>query len=410
MIRVRAFTAETFSHYSPRARAFAIEHLALLRDLPQPLLAALLGRIVRYDFQFPAEQQNLELQFNFLRSMSRDEIRKLLAPFSAIRLDVGVEKLDVVNHPEKYTERMGAWLWASHQLDAYRDAGLAYEERLATVLKGQTPTVPRFTIVVVGHGVERTNRMLFRQLRPRGTSFREIQPAGALSSLHTFVKMRAQQKPERYAHWYIDGGEAQPGYGPDDCITVMSYEELGPSAAKMLGLMSTFAGTASQQGEAGPEAVQSYMASLGAEELGLAKPDGDRVLQDFQASIFTAGAGTQVFSTTFVQWTAREVLRRAEPLTLLARFRPRQHFTSMEEMLGRNPLHQATDPEGSLIDADMGAFYTWINQSRLAGASDARFLVWFEDHGEAVAIGPSMAGGTTSTGPVQMQQVLQWMA
>ena len=36
----------------------------------------------------------------------------------------------------------------------------------------------------------------------------------------------------------------------------------------------------------------------------------------------------------------------------------------------------------------MGAYYTWLNQQRLSGASQAAFLAWFEDHEEAVAIGP----------------------
>jgi len=50
---------------------------------------------------------------------------------------------------------------------------------------------------------------------------------------------------------------------------------------------------------------------------------GDAVLNRFQLSVLTEGSGTQIYSTTFVQWAARELLRRAQPLTLLARFAPR---------------------------------------------------------------------------------------
>jgi hypothetical protein len=48
----------------------------------------------------------------------------------------------------------------------------------------------------------------------------------------------------------------------------------------------------------------------------------DAVLSRFQVSVLTEGSGTQVFSTTFVQWAAREAFRRAQPLTLLLRFAP----------------------------------------------------------------------------------------
>jgi hypothetical protein len=67
------------------------------------------------------------------------------------------------------------------------------------------------------------------------------------------------------------------------------------------------------------------------------------------------------------------------------------------------------DPEGSLIDADMGAYYTWLNQQRLAGADRSAFLVWFEGHRHAVAIGPSLPAGTESADSVDLKQVLDWM-
>jgi hypothetical protein len=82
----------------------------------------------------------------------------------------------------------------------------------------------------------------------------------------------------------------------------------------------------------------------------------------------------------------------------------------MEKLLARDPLQQPQDIEGSLIDADMGAYYTWINQSRLAGAKDSRFLVWFEDHNLACAISPTLPAGKTFTGAITMQQVLEHMA
>ncbi len=81
----------------------------------------------------------------------------------------------------------------------------------------------------------------------------------------------------------------------------------------------------------------------------------------------------------------------------------------MNEMLHQNPLDQERDPYGTLIDADMGAYYTWLNLTRIAGAKQSRFLVWFEDNEQALAISPSLAGGTISSSKVSMEQILKWM-
>jgi hypothetical protein len=126
------------------------------------------------------------------------------------------------------------------------------------------------------------------------------------------------------------------------------------------------------------------------EDVGMAKPGSNPVLNRFQLSLLTEGSGTQIYSTTFVQWSAREALRRAEPLTLFARFAPRRREQSMSELISGVPDEPGTDPQGSLIDADMAAYYTWLNQQRLSESENSSFLVWFEAGREAVAIGPSM--------------------
>jgi hypothetical protein len=157
----------------------------------------------------------------------------------------------------------------------------------------------------------------------------------------------------------------------------------------------------------GPEALRTLMARLHPADLGFAAA-GDPVLDRFQVKLLTEGSGTQIFSTTFAQWAAREVLRRAEPHTLLVRFAPRQRQKAMNEMMasGREPTE--LDPAGSLVDADIGAYYNWLNLQRLPGAERSSSLVWFEDHKEAIAIGPSLPRGTSSNGAASLEQILSW--
>ena len=84
---------------------------------------------------------------------------------------------------------------------------------------------------------------------------------------------------------------------------------------------------------AGTEASRSALMQITPEDVGL-KGDGDeRVVNHFKVAVLSEGSGTQFFSTTFVQWAAREVLRRAQPVTLVARFAPRLTERSMNEAL-----------------------------------------------------------------------------
>jgi hypothetical protein len=159
----------------------------------------------------------------------------------------------------------------------------------------------------------------------------------------------------------------------------------------------------------GPEELRSLMAQLRPADLGVS-PSGDVVLDRFQVKLLAEGSGTQIFSTTFAQWAAREVLRRAQPLTLLVRFAPRQRQRPMNELLSANSNDAELDPVGSLIDGDMGAYYNWLNQQRLPGWEQASFLVWFEGHNQALAIAPSMPRGTESSTAGTLAQLLSWMA
>ena len=156
----------------------------------------------------------------------------------------------------------------------------------------------------------------------------------------------------------------------------------------------------------GPEHLRSVMAQLRPVDLGLDSIP-DAVLARFQLKVLTEGSGTQIFSTTFAQWAAREALRRAQPLTMVVRFAPRQRQRPMNELLYGNKEVEL-DPEGSLVDGDMGAYYNWLNQQRLPGAAESAFIAWFEGHNEAVAIGPGVPRGTVSNAPTDLKQILRW--
>jgi hypothetical protein len=397
----RDLKLEQFSSYPPEAKKLAKDYLATLQALPLSFLASLLREVIDYDFKFPAERRRLQRELANLSSLSSGQMNEWVQRFTKITLTWQLEHFDWINQPAQFVEQLSAHLWTTHQLDAFRTAATAYADRLHVAVPPEPPPVPRLGITVIGQGVEKYEEPLFRKLRPHGAYFTRVKPENGLQLLLDAVAARAKAHCVPYGHWYIDGG------APADhnlAITSVSYGALEPLRTRVLRKMRTEI----EKPGMGPEALRTTMAQLRPPDIGL-ESASDPVLGRFKLKLLTEGSGTQIFSTTFAQWASREALRRAEPLTLLTRFAPRQRQRPMNELLAAGTDRPELDPVGSLVDADMGAYYNWLNQQRLPGAEHSSFLVWFENHNSAVAIGPGVARGTTSSTEANLAQILSWM-
>jgi hypothetical protein len=391
--------AENFRNYPPEARKLAENYVGSLRRLPLSFVPSLLREVIDYDFKFPAERRRLEQELANWNSLPEDKGKEWAEEFAQISLSPQLEQFDWVNQPAQFVEQLSAYLWTTHQLDAFRKAATDYADRLHAAVPPEQLPVPRLGITVVGQKAEGHDRPLFRKLRPHGAYYSRIKPEGGLRELLDAVDARAKAHPLPYGHWYIDGGEAAEH---SSAVTCVSYQALEPTRAALLRKVRA----EKDKPGMGPEALRTLLAQMSPAELGFGK-EADPVLERFQVKLLTEGSGTQVFSTTFAQWAAREVLRRAQPCTLLVRFAPRAKPTN--DLLSANQDQAEMDPAGALVDADFGAYYNWLNQQRLSGAEKSAFLVWFEDHGEALAIGPAMPRGTESTQAANLKEVLSWI-
>ena len=394
--------AEQFKGYPPEARKLVTDYVGALQRLPLSFVPSLLREVIDYDFRFPPERKAIEKELANLKSLSGEQQREWFQDLSRITISPKLESSDWVNSPALFVEQLSAHLWATHQLDTFRKAAIDYANRLQAVMPPEPPVTSRLAIAVIGQGATAHEEPLFRKLRPHGGYFTHVNPENGLDTLLNTVAARAKAHPAPYAHWYIDGGQ-EAAFDP--ALTCVSYHALEPVRGALLRKMH---GEIEKPGM-GPETLRTRMAQMRPEELGLGKA-GDVVLDRFQVKLLTEGSGTQIFSTTFAQWAARETLRRAQPLTLLVRFAPRQRQRPMNELLSGTQPNAELDPAGSLVDADMGSYYTYLNQQRLTGAEKSSFLVWFEGHNEAVAIGPGMPRGTASSAPTDLKQLLTWIS
>ncbi len=395
-------TAETFATYPQKGRALALANLALLQKLPLGFVPFLLKDVSVFDWKFPVEQGELTNQLAYLSQLSDQERKAEMAPFDGLKLTDKLEKFDWVNQPAQFLEQLSAHLWATQQMDGFRSASEAYVRKF----HGSLPTValpaPRLGIVLIGEGVSGTQYKLFRKLRGSGVYFRKVDAENGRGVIAQVLRTRAEKYSGPYTHWCVDGAElgaSLPGFA---CV---SYSNLTPVRSKLAAMMLK----AYEATRFDPEQLRTTLASATPESVGMAD-SGDGALDRFQLSLLTEGSGTQIYSTTFVQWAAREALRRAQPLTIFTRYAPRQRERTMDELLGGIEKKTETDAHGSLIDGDMGAYYTWINMQRLAGAEQARFLVWFEGHSEALAIAPGLKAGTESNAPINMSGLLANLA
>jgi hypothetical protein len=403
----RDLKAAQFSGYPTEAQKVVVHYLPTLQQLPLSFVPGLLRELIEYDFKFPVERKARERELEQISSLSAVQRTAWFQGFAQIQLSTQLEEFDWAKAPAQFVERLSAHLWSTHQLDAFRQASTDYADRLRAAVPPESPQVPRLGITIIGQGVPSYDEAVFRKLRPHGAYFSRVKPEGGLRQLLDLVAVRAKAHPSPYEHWYIDGGEA---VDHSEALTCVSYNALEPARAALLRKMQIEIDRPGM----GPEALRTLLAQMRPADLGMDREGGskpkDEVLERFEISLLTEGSGTQIFSTSFAQWAAREAMRRAQPLTLLVRFAPRQRQKPMNELLSATETRTDLDFVGSLIDADMGAYYNWINQQRLPGAEQSSFLVWFEGHNQALGIGPSMPRGTESTSVADLGQVLAWIA
>jgi hypothetical protein len=394
----RNLQPENFTAYPPEAKKLVLDHIQAIRQLPLTFLPSLLREVIEYDFKFPAERAAIDVELSTIDALSPSQAKEWFQLFQSISISSKLENFDWINSPSQFIEQQSAYLWSTHQLDAFRKAATDYGARLQTAVAQKPLATQRLGVAVIGQGVSNYDEPLFRNLRSHGTYFNQIKPENGMQLLLAAAAARGEAHPVPFGHWYIDGG-AEAEHSP--ILTCVSYQGMQAMRAALLRDMQ---GQINRPGM-GPEELRTHLARMNPSDLG-ASDTGNAVLERFKLKILTEGSGTQIFATAFAQWATRESLRRAEPLTLMVRYAPRQRQRPMNELLSNAGGTPELDPVGSLIDADMGTYYHWINQQRLQGYDRSAFLVWFEGHSQALVIAPTLPRGTQSSSSLDLGQLL----
>jgi hypothetical protein len=376
--------------------------MSLVLALPIPLAAIMMQQISRSDSLFPVERRDLDGMLRSLQTPRSSEMEQAVQGFASLRLSSELRHMDWRRYPADFVDKMTAELWASGQINTFRDAA----KRLIPPAQEieDKGSKPRCVVIVVDKDLRSSAEpsVLFDKLRRYGTFFPSAADARGSETLRGWMTTRAHTTAETYAHWYLSG--AISDQQDSAAIVSLSYDGLRPTRTRILTMFNR----ARQGSSDGPDGLREALLHVTPEEMGLGSVN-DAVLRTFVLDLFTDGSGTQLYATTFVQWAVRETLRRAQPQTVVARFAPRCKATSMDERFSHPELEPPPDYAGSLVDAEMGAYMSYLNLQRLPGSRSASFLAWHEGYGQAILIGPDMPEGTISASPIQMGQLLSLM-
>lgn len=380
---------ECFVSYPPEGRALAISHLAVLRQMPVALLPIFLRELKDYDWQFPLEQQQVNRRLDFVQANPSST-----AGFLRISVPHAMDRPENVADPVRFLAEMSAYLWSSLQMDVYSESAAEFMRRYLAGNVPAPPILPRLLVVLMGKGAVAPPAPLFQKLRSYGQIRTNVRVEGACEEIVEVLRRRSANHPAPYAHWYVDGGETLPGVRLTS-VTQLSWPALAVVDRKVLDHILSCIRSGS-----GPEILQEQLAGLSSQSLSAGATAADPRVQHFAISLLTEGSGTQIFSTTFIQAAMRELLRRAQPVTILARFAPRQRqkpFNAMIEAVVRGTYD--LDPEGSLIDADMAAYYGYLDLMKLSGSAQSSILIWYEDHPQVFVAGPRIPRNTYTDSP-----------
>lgn len=391
--------AEDFALYPAAGRAFALEYLELLQRLPIAICPSFLQQILMLDTSFPAERASLRRQCDALRHLSADEFSALVSPFQQLSIPAHLQDSDWVGSPADFIAAMTAYLWSSSQIDPFR----ASVQKLFAAIPDQAPYPHRLTMVVLGRDAHAGTTPLLTQLRSRGVLLTSLQAENLPEQISQAFGRHAEGPSEPYAHWYVDGGEPWTlGSTSIPGAVSISYPALDGLRKRTLAKMEEVTGSSN----AGAELMRTRLVSLNGKDLDAGSVTQDPVLARFYTELFTESSGPQLFSTSFVQWAGRELARRVQPRTLLLRYAPRRRYQPFNEML-RTAEPEEVDPDGSLRDAEIGAYYTWIEMNRITSPGNGTFIAWVEGTSQAVLAGRSAPRGTQCDTPLHLKEALE---
>jgi len=389
----------------------------LVSRLPRTFGPALNDQFRQWDLLFPAERRVLTSQLDWLAALSSAELKDLFAPLTALeaRMDLpqwhggsaglSIEGVGVLARSPLYPQ----WRTEVEKVFARIDEAIQPANALGRL--------PRLVICALPSALPIADNPLWPDLESQGKWIPLAEPFshGELTLVSALAQRKAPAGLEEVeATWVIEciprfssairGGSVALSW--DACATVRR------AFLNRLNAIQRDLKSADQTTE---ELRRWDISSMIGPALG-SRPQ----IREFVRGILLSGNGSLVFNNSFVQWSASEALRRAQPQVLVAGFGVRQRlkpFSSMvlfEDQNRSNPVADQDDPAGSLIDSLMLSRYVHLSAQRFAlRPNQVLTLFACADLPRVLAVGPPEVVAS-AIGPLEIprlsEMILKWLA
>ena len=396
---------------SGSAASLLRQHRELLARLPVTLRAFIGIEAEKWPTFFAPEKAYLTA---LLENLAGTEAEALFAGVSRLETEAGCRDVRETD-PRRLQDATQLLLRRHGLLPRWRqEIDLVFQTLQPRIEEGLFPAdAPRRVVVILyGQGIAIQRDKLWARLRGLGTRV-PLRLEGATAS-EPFLRGLFAADPSR-------GLFSPLRLGPEEAWIVEAGESLhalcdarttgptGLSYARLRAYRETLARSLYKKvlgGVSGPQELAAYVRGLD-----LAPPEGallhaDAVVQAFVRDALLGGNGTLLVNNTFVEWSAVQALRRAQPRLLVARFGVRDKMKPFSSLLlysSPRPTDQIPileDPFGSFVDVEQLSYYVWLNAEKTAAyRGKTLYLLLAEGVDEMLAIRPHPTAGAAGDVP-----------
>jgi len=387
----------------------------LVARLPRTFGPALNDQFKQWDLLFPAEQQSLKAQLDWLAALPSDRFDQLVKPVFDVEA-----KMDLPH-----------WTPSASGLSVH-DAGLlarspyypqwrsAVEQVFASVddgvrKSGALKRPPAVLMCVLPSGLPLASQPLWTELSKQGRWALLDKPFGqALNSLAR--SLAARQVPPSLepveSTWIFECATSLSPIAESTSATVLSWEALDAARREFLSRLNTIARNLHSVDQTNQDLKRLDISRLLGQRLG-----SNPKIREFVRSLLLSGNGSLVFNNSFVQWGSAEALRRVEPQVLIASFgirpkvKPFSGSVLFEDQTRNNPVAAQDDPAGSLVDSLKLSEYVYLASQRVPAYEERSItLMTAQDLDSVLMLGPEQPPRAQMTAAGLTDFLLNWLA
>ncbi len=430
-----------YSHLVGEALSLSQQHRAVLDRLPSTFWVSNLIEFQKWPGFFEPEKAYFRALLKQLSDLSDSEFQSMFGALEGFEARTGCRGI-TANDPEELQRRLLDHLQRRGQYPQWRVEIDGIFQKLQPLVEQRLYSAdrePRLVVILYGEGIAIEREKLWRRFREIGTRVPLELPENATPEafLRGLFTARLEQASDRTSptlfevrqesgnappldNWIIEAGDALHALcertnanGRGNFATGLSYDRLRSYRERLTNTIYSKV----LSGLRSPLELAAYLKTLQVRpQEGVSLYLDDLVLA-FIRDVFLAGAGTLIINNTFVEWGAVQAIKRAQPRLLVARFGVRDKlkpFSSLLLFSKPRPADQIPilqDPLGSFVDAEMLAYYIWLNAEKGPPyRGRTLYLLLAEGVDEMLAVTPASRVSPSALPPAKLPDVAVTMA